>query len=115
MNARVVAVKRRERRRDRRSPVVIRSAMGSWDAVVTDISSGGIGGAINLVQKDSVKLQIGQQIELMMPREGQGDLALSLEITRTSSEDLTFGARFIDISDAQYRLIESYVTGRPRS
>ena len=115
MNARVVAVKRQERRRDRRRPVVIQSALGSWNALVTDISSGGIGGAIDISQGEDVSLEIGQRIQLVMPDTAQGSLTFTLEVTRAPQADLRFGARFVDIDEAQYRLIESYVTGRRRT
>lgn len=114
MIARVAAVKRRERRRDRRSTVVIRTGIGSWTAVVTDISAGGIGGVLDLAGAEGASLEPGQRIEAVMPLDELESLAFSLVVTRGLGADLSFGARFDGVSDAQFRLIESYVTGRRR-
>ncbi len=112
MIARVVAVKRKERRRDRRRTVVIRSAIGSWTAVVTDISSGGIGGLLDIMGSEDARLRPGQRVEAILPLDDLESLAFTLVITRGLGVDLSFGARFEGVTDAQFRLIESYVTGR---
>ena len=106
-------VQARDRRNDRRKPVRVPALVNSCDAIVTDISLGGVGGMLLPDLGQQASFASGQRVSLTMPKDHDDRLIFQLLIRRLSQRDLRFGAKFLYLSDEQFRLVESYLIGRP--
>jgi hypothetical protein len=132
--AKIVAVTHKERRRDLRRPVNFDGLVNDGRITVVDISSSGVGARgldkggsfsagdedyeLEIRPLDSGKskdsdLEPGDIAELKVFKEKALVLSIQVEIVRVDKDADSLGARFINIEDGQYRVIEKLVTGRP--
>ena len=100
-------------RRDRRRPIEVPALMNSNTVQVHDISLGGLGASF---------LEISCEFGYM-PRAGdEADLRLSfgegieetfrIQIAHCDVENSRFGAKFVELNDRQYRIVERLTMGR---
>ena len=113
MSTHLMNVHARNRRNDRRKPVRVPALVNDCDAIVTDISLGGIGGMLLPDLGQHARLAAGQRVSLTMPKDHDDRLIFQLLICRLSQRDLKFGAKFLNLGNEQFRLVESYLIGRP--
>ena len=124
--ARVVSVFQKERRRDLRRSVQFEGLVNDGPVTIVDISASGVGakvlatpgpmpvGAegyeIEITPKDhdggdTKDFEVGGEATLALLKDGEQILSASIEIVRFDAEQDSLGARFINIEDAQYRII----------
>lgn len=132
--AKVVSVIQKDRRRDLRRCVSLDGLVNDGPVSVIDISASGVGAKIlntpgplsvgndgyeiEIVPKDSgdgapAYFEVGTEATLKLLKDGEQILAVTIEIVRFEPDGDNLGARFINIADEQYRVIERLVTGRP--
>lgn len=132
--SKVVSVFQKERRRDLRRSVRFEGLVNDGPVTVVDISASGVGAKvlgspgpvpvgtegyeIEITPKnhdggDTKHFEVGGEATLALFKDGDPILSASIEIVRFDKEQDSLGARFINIEDAQYRIIERLVTGRP--
>ncbi len=130
----VVAVRRKERRRDLRRRVNFDGLVNEGRITVVDISASGVGAKVFgkpgplVLGDDGYELEIipltqragracnfkvGDPAMLKLLKDTETILEIQVEIMRFDKSEDSLGARFIDITDEQYRIIERLVTGRP--
>lgn len=130
----VVSVIPKDRRRDLRRSVSLDGLVNDGPVSVIDISASGVGAKvlntpgpfsvgnegyeIEIVPNDSgdaasMNFDVGTQATLKLLKDEEQILAVKIEIVRFQPDADNLGARFIDIADDQYRIIERLVTGRP--
>ena len=73
-------VQARERRNDRRKPVRVPALVNSCDAIVTDISLGGVGGMLLPDLGQQASFASGQRVSLTMPKDHDDRLIFQLLI-----------------------------------
>lgn len=132
--AKVIAVTKKERRRDLRRSVNFDGLVNEGPVSVIDISASGVGAKvldtpgpfsvgdegyeIEILPNETDdaapgEFKVGTEATLKLLKDGEQILAIGIEIVRFVPDAESLGARFIDISDDQYRIIERLVTGRP--
>ena len=79
---------------------------------IVDISFGGLAGAVEVLGKSSWLPEIGSEMELELVPNSDETRTFAIEIIRVDPVDGQFGARFLGINDAQYRVIERLIMGR---
>ena len=110
--AKVIEVGLEERRRDRRRPIMLEGRLEGHTIAIVDISFGGLAGAAELLGKSSWLPEAGREMELeLAPNSGKAR-TFTIEIIRVDPVDGQFGARFLGLDDAQYRVIERLMMGR---
>ncbi|TQV80400.1 PilZ domain-containing protein [Denitrobaculum tricleocarpae] len=136
--SKIVAITQKERRRDLRRSVSFDGLVNDGPVSVIDISASGVGARvldtpgpmavgdegyeIEIVPShgsdthgnDTARsFEVGSEATLTVLKDGDRILSVSIEIVRFDPEADSLGARFINIADEQYRVIERLVTGRP--
>lgn len=130
----VVAVRPKERRRDLRRSVNFEGLVNDGQVTVVDISASGVGAKVFSkpgplafgdegyeleivpvqVSSDTLaRFQVGGEAILKVFKEGDAILEVHVEVVRFDRQADSLGARFIDMTDDQYKIIEKLVTGRP--
>lgn len=132
--AKVVAVRPKERRRDLRRSVNFDGLVNEGQVTVVDISASGVGAKVFSkpgplavgdegyeleivpvqVSSDALaRFEIGDEAILKVFKDGESILEVQIEVVRFDRDADSLGARFIDMSHDQYKIIEKLVTGRP--
>jgi len=112
MNRNNVTVVRKERRRDRRRQMQTEVLLGGQRVRLTDLSASGFGAAIDATDRRPHDFRMGQRLRLeLLPPTGAA-LVLQVEIVRPVGGNGVVGGVFLDLSDADYNVIESLLTGR---
>jgi len=114
LNRNNLRITRKERRRDRRRGMQFEAVLGRHLVTLTDVSTAGFGAAIDATEKTPYDFRVGQRLRLEIERPGDDPLSLQVEIIREAGANGVLGGVFLDLSDAEYNLIESLVTGRFR-
>lgn len=112
MNRSNLRITRKERRRDRRRGLQLEAVLSGHPVTLTDVSTAGFGVAIDATEKMPYDFRVGQQLRLEIERPGGEPLSLQVEIVREAGANGVLGGVFLDLSDAEYNLIEALVTGR---
>ena len=98
----------KDRRRFPRTPVMIPALLDQHPVTLMDISLGGIGsGALELLIDGEFGLKRGQRGSLRLLHEDHFSDGIEVEIVRLSRESGRLGARYVDPTDEQIRLIQS--------
>ncbi len=136
--SKIVAITQKERRRDLRRSVSFDGLVNDGPVSVIDISASGVGARVldtpgpmavgdegyeieivptrgsDTAGNDTARnFEVGSEATLTVIKDGDRILSVSIEIVRFDPEADSLGARFINIADEQYRIIERLVTGRP--
>lgn len=112
MNRSNVTVIRKERRRDRRRQLQIEVLVGGQPVQLTDLSAAGFGAAMDATDRQPRRFRMGERLPLELRIPGGEGLTLPVQITRPVGENGVFGGVFIELSDSDYRAVESLLTGR---
>ena len=105
-------VMQEERRRDRRREVLIGASINSVPVKVVDLSIAGVRGAIEILSTSGHQFQEGVRMVMKLDDAPAESEIFEIEIVHTTDSDGMFGARFVDLTDSQYRLLEQAVLGR---
>ena len=132
--AKVVAVRPKERRRDLRRSVNLDGLVNDGQITVVDISASGVGAKVfskpgpfavgdegyeleivpvQISGNTVGRFQVGGGAILKVLKDGDVILEVQVEVVRFDKNADSLGARFVDMTDAQYGVIEKLVTGRP--
>jgi hypothetical protein len=114
MNRNNVTVTRKERRRDRRRSMEIEAALDGQPVRLADLSASGFGVAIDATDKTFPHFRVGMRTYLELKADGVEALKLVVEIVREMGENGVVGGAFVKLSDKDYNVIESLLTGRYR-
>ncbi len=110
MRTRVVALKNKERRRDRRREIVIESTLDGIDIDLRDVSLSAFGASGVLVRKDkSVWPEEGQRSELRFVDYKGREVLILVEITYVSQEFGRFGGKFYELPGNAFDVIQDLV------
>lgn len=112
MNRSNLRITRKDRRRDRRRGLQLEAVLGGHPVALTDLSTAGFGVAIDATERMPYDFRAGQRLRLELERPGGEPLSLQVEIVREAGVNGVLGGVFLGLSDAEYNLIESLVTGR---
>jgi hypothetical protein len=82
--------------------------------VLADLSASGFGVAIDATDKAFPHFRIGMRTHLELKAFGVKALKLVVEIVRDEGENGVVGGAFVKLSDEDYNIIESLLTGRYR-
>jgi hypothetical protein len=108
-----VSFSSKEQRRDQRRAVSIDGMLDGYQVQIVDLSLSGVGGgAVELLEKQSLGLQEGQYAVLEFRGGDDQRVSLNVEIRRVFEETGEFGAVFHDISTADFDAIESLMFPR---
>jgi len=107
-----VTVKRKERRRDRRRPLLLGARLGGQEVTLTDLSAAGFGVALDATDRRPYGFRAGQRLRLELIPQGREPIEFAVEIVRPLGENGIVGGVFVDLTDAAYNTIESLLTGR---
>jgi len=113
--AKVVDVKKEERRRDRRRDVLFGASIDGVPVKVVDISISGVKGALEILAAPGHVFQEGARTVITFETGPEETQTFEVEIVRVADASGQFGARFVDLTDRQYRMLESAVLGRLNS
>ena len=80
---------------------------------IIDISFGGLAGAVEFLGKSGWLPEAGSEMGLELAPNSDKARTFAVEIIRVDPVDGQFGARFLGLDDAQYRIIERLMMGRP--
>ena len=109
--AKVVEVGLKERRRDRRRPVMLEGRLEGHAVAIVDVSFGGLAGAVEFLGKSTWLPEFGSEMVLELAPNTDKARTFAVEIIRVDTIDGQFGARFLGLDDAQYRFIERLMMG----
>ena len=111
--AKVIGIQNVERRRDRRQEVLLAAQLDAHPVKILNISFGGVAGVIEIL--GSTDYIPPEDAELPLVIEGRSGSAqdFTVQVIRADARAGTFGARFINMTDDQFRVLEKMTTGRP--
>lgn len=112
MNRNNITVVRKERRRDRRRQMETEVLLGGQRVRLTDLSASGFGVAIDATDRRPHDFRVGQRLRLELLPPGGAPLVLQVEIVRPVAVNGVVGGAFVDLSDKDFDVIESLLTGR---
>lgn len=96
-----------DRRRHRRSRTMIPALLDQCPVTITDISLGGIGsGALEMLADSEFLPERGQRASLRLLHGSEFSDNIEIEVIRVSSEKGRLGARYVELTDDQKRLIQ---------
>lgn len=110
--ARVVDVMKEERRRDRRRDVLLSASIDGVPVQVVDVSISGVKGALEILAAPGHVFREGARTAITFEDGPEGCQSFDVEIVRVADGSGQFGARFVDLTDQQYRMLERAVLGR---
>jgi hypothetical protein len=112
LNRNNMRIVRKERRRDRRRGLQIEALLGGHLVTLTDLSAAGFGIALDATDRSPYPFKAGQRLRLELELPGREPLRLMVEISRSAGDNGVLGGNFLGLSDSEYNLIESLLTGR---
>ncbi len=100
-------------RRDHRRPIEIPAIMNSNVVQVHDISLGGLGASFLELSCDFGYMPRAGDCATLRLSFGEGvEESFKIEIAHCDVENSRFGARFVELNDRQYRIVERLTMGR---
>jgi hypothetical protein len=95
-----------ERRRHERFPSFIRAELNDQPVTVLDVSLGGLGGTVEL-RGDATDLPApGEEARIsLLPDEG-APVTLTLEVVRVDADLNLFGARIVEMGEAEFEFMK---------
>lgn len=100
----------RDRRRHRRSRIMIPALLDQCPVTITDISLGGIGsGALEMLADSEFLPAEGQRASLRLLNGNEFSETIEIEVIRVSSEKGRLGARYVNLSEDQKRMVDALV------
>ena len=112
MNRSNITVLRKERRRDRRRLMQLEATLDGERILLTDLSAGGFGAALDATDLRPRDYRLGQRLRLDLRSPQGASLSLAVEISRELGENGVLGGTFVGLTDEAYNTIEFMVTGR---
>jgi hypothetical protein len=111
--ARVIGIQNVERRRDRRQGVLLNGQLDAHPVKIVNVSFGGVGGAIDILGSSDYTPPEGVNLPLVIESASGRVEDFIVQVTRVNGRRGTFGARFVEMTDHQFRVLEKMTTGRP--
>jgi len=103
-----VSTRGAERRRHRRSRTMLPALLDQCPVTVTDLSLGGIGsGALEMLADDFLLPEKGQRASLRLLDGNDFSESIEIEIVRVSGDKGRLGARYLNLTREQSRLIDT--------
>lgn len=110
--ARVIGIQNVERRRDRRQDVLLSGQLDAHPVKIVNVSFGGVGGAIEILGSADYTPPEGVSLPLVIESASGNVEAFTVQVSRVDARRGTFGARFVEMTDHQFRILEKMTTGR---
>lgn len=110
--SRNITVKGKNRRRDRRHSLDLSAQFDGQPVTLVDLSIAGFGAAADATGTLPANLTTGRVADLVITLKDGRQVRLSVIIERSLASDGTFGGRFVNLSDENYRIVEALLMGR---
>ena len=79
---------------------------------ILDVSFGGVGGAIEILGSLDYKPETEVDLPLVIEGRNGAVEAFTVQVLRLDDKAGTFGARFVNMTDHQFRVLEKLTTAR---
>ncbi len=110
--SRVIEVSQVERRRDWRRQVLLDAVMDGHPVKVLDVGSGGFGAVLEIEGEGNYLPDVGSKVDIEIAPEAGQFSRFQVEVTRLDPVTGKFGARFRNLTDSQYKIVERMTLGR---
>lgn len=101
-----------ERRRHRRSASFIKAEMNGQPITILDVSLGGVGGTIELRGDAASMPAPGEQGTVVLRPDAGASVALTVEVMRVDAGEQLFGARIVEMGEAEFAFMQQHFARR---